>query len=1433
MQGRFKRDSGAAGEPEQQPGGTGNGSAQGAGDSGAATPGTTAATGRSSTPSGIEAGKITGLDGKTGPRIAMRNWRISTRLVSLLALPVVTASALGGLRINSSLDNIHQLEQMKTLTDITENATDLAAALQEERDSSAGPLASHRTNDDAVAASRAATDRQVNLFEKSTDENISADDPVFNGVRTTLLSIDSQLHTLTDIRGRAYTGDVGISQTVTQYDSLIQSLLALSQDMAQATSNHEMIQATRALAAFSSAKEYESMQRAVISAAFATGKLLPDDYQTVNSAYTQEATALTRFTSVYGPLAAQELLAPTRDNDTIQAHDAELERIAKSPNGFTKFDSSYRDWDDAAKTKIQAMRQIESSLLIDMQQKSLKLQSEAKQEALISGAIILLVLGVAVVGAFIVARSMIRSLRRLQQTAQEVAQKRLPELVRQLSETDPQDVDTSVESIGINSRDEIGQVARAFDEVHSEAVRLAAEQALLRGNVNAMFTNLSRRSQGLIQRQLSLISELESREADPDQLSSLFKLDHLATRMRRNGENLLVLAGEEPGRRWTRPVPLVDVLRAAASEVEQYERIELTAVPSAEVTGRIVNDLVHLLAELLENATSFSSPQTKVRVTGHSLPDGRVLIEIHDTGIGLSPEDLADINERLANPPTVDVSVSRRMGLFVVGRLSLRHGIRIQLRPSDSGGTTALVMLPVDVTQGGANAKNTMGGAGRPAAAPPAQGAGGSGIAGAFGNTPRVGNAPQRGQVGGGQQRPAIGAGAGGGRPGAGGPGGAPQQPGAPRWAAQDGPQGFPDDRGVETARGHEDVEGPGFDAFDTPAAAGTGPRADFQQGPGDPFGGQRGGQPNQHQQGQQPGQGRPVGGFPPPQPQNTGPDGFRSDVFGGRPGPAPRHSGGPGPDETAQFPVVREDDFAPTGQGPGGQHVPGGPAGPAGPGGPGGYANNGNPGAYQGQQQPGQPGQQGQPGQPGRGNRNSQTGQFPLPGQGGGLPHRGQGQQAPVGQGGQGGQGYNPRGPQDPYNPNQTGQFPVQGGRGQSGPGGPVETGQFPLPPQPGGPGGPGDTTQFPAVRDNDFAPTGQHGQPGPNDRNSQTGQFPVQHGQQPPQQPLQQPVQQQGQHTPPGYGGGAPGQYAPQGGPGGLPHRDTRGQQGSPGWAPGAQDPYDPAGYGGGNQGLPNLGGQGVGSTGQYPTAPNQPAQQPGDGSGYPGQQPGDRRPAPNRADQHLPVPGEPMALPPAPTRGDEPTPIFSAIESDWFRTGQAERMQQIHVEQSARGQQQVPAPRPVGRTAPPAPPQRPRTEQRPAPGSPQRQGVGPQQTAQVSPPAPTGPAAPVAQPLPRETPNWRSSPNDALRQRAEQVREPSAGGVTPSGLPRRVPRANLVAGGAAPQQAPQGGPQVSRAPDDVRGRLTNLRRGIQQGRQAGGHTDGRGFGTNSQER
>ncbi|PZG99801.1 hypothetical protein C1I97_23870, partial [Streptomyces sp. NTH33] len=862
MQGRFKRDGSASAEPEPH-GGTGpmavssspqhaqNPGHGPAGDSGER-PGAAGGPASASTAPAVKPAK--GPVG-SGSRMAMRNWRISTRLVSLLALPVVAATTLGALRIDQNMEDIQQLDNMKLLTDITQQATELAAALQEERDQSAGPL-SHTSVATAITVKgvRDKTDRALDNFVAASDEIDNASKSGnLQGVRDTLVGIVSNLNGLSKIRKDAYTARANSSRTVDRYHRLITDLLSLSQDMAEATSNPEMIQRTRALASFSSAKEYASVQRAVIAAALPPGNTVAGDLSENDRLYAQAAlesqtSDLNSFRNIYGD-GAEELLRPMEaGNPTILAADTYAKRVLDSTNGLRQANKrSYRDWVDDSSTKIQQMKNIELRLLEEMDQKARELRKTTEREAIISGALILLVLGVSLVGAFVMARSMIRSLRRLEETATKVAQERLPELVKHLSESDPQDVDTSVESVGVHSRDEIGQVAAAFDDVHREAVRLAAEQALLRGNVNAMFTNLSRRSQGLIQRQLSLISELESREADPDQLASLFKLDHLATRMRRNGENLLVLAGEEPGRRWTRPVPLVDVLRAAASEVEQYERIELASVPTTQVAGRVVNDLVHLLAELLENATSFSSPQTKVKVTGHALPDGRVLIEIHDTGIGLSPEDLAAINERLASPPTVDVSVSRRMGLFVVGRLSQRHGIRIQLRPSDSGGTTALVMLPVDVAQG--NKKPAVGKPGGPSAGGPAAAAAAAGAAAA------------RRQTGGG----ALG-------------GGAPQG-GVGRLGAGAAPRGQ--------------------------VGAGQGPRAALpgvgrQGGLGSPRGSQGPGQPRGPQGPGQPQQGRPApagaagafGGQAPDGPQGlqaSGPgapqgfgDGRRQDVFGG-----------------------------------------------------------------------------------------------------------------------------------------------------------------------------------------------------------------------------------------------------------------------------------------------------------------------------------------------------------------------------------------------------------------------------------------------------------------------------------------------------------------------------------------------------------------------
>ncbi len=1190
--------------------------------------------------------------GPSGPgsRIALRNWRISTRLVALLTLPVVAATTMGALRINQSMDDIQQLDNMKLLTDMTKQATELAAALQEERDQSAGPLAHGSTSTKyTIKGFRDKTDRASENFINASEEiDASSKDGNLQGVRESLVGLVGEIGNIAKIRNTAYQSKGNSTQTVEAYHRLITHLLELSQDMAEATSNPEMISRTRALSAFSSAKEYASIQRAVLAAALPAsnttyGDLSDNDRLYAESALESEESELSSFRSIYGDEGAEELLKPIEEgNPTIEAADTYATR-AFNQGGLQSLDKrSYKDWVDDSSTKIEEMRKIEHTLLDDMEQKARELRSESEREAIISGALILLVLGVSLVGAFVVARSMIRSLRRLQETATKVAQDRLPELVKQLSESDPQDVDTSVESVGVHSRDEIGQVAAAFDDVHREAVRLAAEQALLRGNVNAMFTNLSRRSQGLIQRQLSLISELESREADPDQLSSLFKLDHLATRMRRNGENLLVLAGEEPGRRWTRPVPLVDVLRAAASEVEQYERIELSAVPTTEVAGRVVNDLVHLLAELLENATSFSSPQTKVKVTGHALPDGRVLIEIHDTGIGLSPEDLAAINERLASPPTVDVSVSRRMGLFVVGRLSQRHGIRIQLRPSDSGGTTALVMLPVDVAQGGKKPqpKPGQGGSGGPAAAQAAAGAAaarrqaGQAGGGALGGGAFGGGAPG-GALGGAPApggRLAPGQGPRAALPGAG-QGGHPGAPGGPR-----GPQNPPAPQQGRPAPAGAGAFGQAPGAPQGLQAAGTGAPGQDAFAPRNPVAPQRSGNGNDSEQ---------QGGRTRRRPQLPGRGGPRAELPGGDQQQPRTPSWG---DENAQPPVPRASLDAPRGHeepdvsqtapmprvddryGPGStSELPAVPR----------LDDRQGPGSRQDFNRPGANAPQG-------------TGQFPRPDADAQRPGADGSQDS--------GQFVRP----DVFGTGGTGRSPAQQGYDN------------------------GSTGQFPAQQGYD---------------NGSTGQFPA-----------------------PGYDGPS---------------------------TPGRQNPAST-----GQFERPQVNG----STGGYgypqPSAPQRPAARP-----------------------------EPEALPPATGPGDGRTPLYDTLETNWFHGGQQSGGNSGG--NNSNGAAQAP--------------------QQPAPAAP-------------APAAPQRPAAPSG---------WRTSPNDELVRQAERVRQPAAGGITTSGLPRRVPRANLVPG-TAQQQQHQTGPQVSRAPDDVRGRLTNLRRGIAQGRQAGnGQTGSFPSPTHQQER
>jgi PAS domain S-box-containing protein len=224
-------------------------------------------------------------------------------------------------------------------------------------------------------------------------------------------------------------------------------------------------------------------------------------------------------------------------------------------------------------------------------------------------------------------------------------------------------------------------------------IRDVTEQAALRQSISDLLHNLARRSQGLVDRQLELIDELERNEVDPDRLHELFRMDHLATRMRRNVENLIVLSGVDQRRRWSESVPLRDVVEAAVAEVEEYSRVQVAGIHDLTLAGRAASDVAHLLAELVENATSFSSPTTRVEVSGGPTGNGYVL-EIEDHGIGMSDAELAEANRRLAEPLAADVAVSRMMGFHVVGRLAARHGIRVQLRQGWFGGVTALVLLP-------------------------------------------------------------------------------------------------------------------------------------------------------------------------------------------------------------------------------------------------------------------------------------------------------------------------------------------------------------------------------------------------------------------------------------------------------------------------------------------------------------------------------------------------------------------------------------------------------------------------------------------------------------------------------------------------------------------------------------------------------------------
>ncbi|MFC4128523.1 sensor histidine kinase [Nocardia rhizosphaerae] len=356
---------------------------------------------------------------------------------------------------------------------------------------------------------------------------------------------------------------------------------------------------------------------------------------------------------------------------------------------------SAAEWQSAVATVARALLDLYSAHNRYVQGLAADTSRQSESFAWAAGGGVLALTGLVLAVAVLLANRIIRRLRRLRTETLALADDQLPATMRTLREGGEVDPDKIAPTLDFG-RDEIGQVAKAFEHAAAAALRAAVDEARTREGVRAVFLNIAHRSQIVVHRQLEILDEAERKQEDPALLETLFRLDHLATRERRNAENLIILGGGRPGRQWRKPVPVMDVVRSAIGETLDYARVRVTKLPEVSVVGTVVADLVHLLAELVDNATAFSPPQSRVEAGGNVVGKG-VVIEITDQGMGMKPEDLERYNAMLAAPPDFGVgtlSADSRLGLFVVARLATAHGVSVRLSESDYGGIRAIVLIP-------------------------------------------------------------------------------------------------------------------------------------------------------------------------------------------------------------------------------------------------------------------------------------------------------------------------------------------------------------------------------------------------------------------------------------------------------------------------------------------------------------------------------------------------------------------------------------------------------------------------------------------------------------------------------------------------------------------------------------------------------------------
>ncbi|GAA3046562.1 sensor histidine kinase [Streptomyces glomeratus] len=635
-------------------------------------------------------------------------WRIRPRtvrakIVCLLMVPVISLLALWAYATVSTAQDVARLRRLQQV-DSTVRAplADAVTALQSERAAAVryatNPAAEQQGDLKDLAARTDEAAARLRLGRHNTVAD-GADLP--SGVPVRLEAFLTGVERLRSLRSDVLAHRSGWDETYGQYTGTIATAFSVSGALT-GVQDAGLGSDARVLLEFSRAGESLAQEDAVLSSARLAGTLDGERLRLLTGAVdtrrTLTASAVADLSG--GESAAWDRLAKGGAYAEVGAAE---DRILTVRPGRAAVDAAPEGVWNPAHARVQdGMRTIEADA-----GRGVVRRADLFTRGLLSpaGAAVLLGL-VAVVASLVISvrigRGLVVELVSLRNSALEIARHKLPQAMRKLRTGEEIDVDAEAPP-GPPAEDETGQVAEALGTVHRAALRAAAERAELASGISGVFVNLARRSQVLVHRQLSLLDSMERRSEDPNELSDLFRLDHLTTRMRRHAESLIILSGAAPGRAWRMPVSLTNVVRAAVSEVEDYARVEVRQLPEASVIGTAVADITHLLAEIIENAAQFSPPHTRVRVSGEPVGTGYA-IEVEDRGLGMGQETLAEANRRIEQSEALDLFDSDRLGLFVVSRLASRHGIKVHLRPSPYGGTTAVVLLPTTLLHNGATA---------------------------------------------------------------------------------------------------------------------------------------------------------------------------------------------------------------------------------------------------------------------------------------------------------------------------------------------------------------------------------------------------------------------------------------------------------------------------------------------------------------------------------------------------------------------------------------------------------------------------------------------------------------------------------------------------------------------------------------------------------